>query len=131
MVNLVEIAGRLKEERKARGQNQAEFGALGGVGLQTQSRYEKADTEPGALYLARLAESGVDVVFVLTGRRGGELMSPETSRAASALERMPQQLREAMVVILDAGASIDPEKIGHGKSRPTLHDGRTSFKSEE
>ncbi|MDQ0250943.1 transcriptional regulator with XRE-family HTH domain [Sphingomonas kyeonggiensis] len=75
LFNLVEFSSRLRAERKTKGLNQTEFGRLGGVGLQTQSRYEKAETEPGAEYFANLAGAGVDVHFVLTGRRARELFS--------------------------------------------------------
>ncbi len=48
--------------------NQAEFGEAGGVRKQAQSNYEQGLRIPDASYLTRLAEIGVDVQYLLTGR---------------------------------------------------------------
>ena len=48
--------------------NQAEFGEAGGVRKQAQSNYEQGSRIPDASYLTRLAEIGVDVQYLLTGR---------------------------------------------------------------
>lgn len=60
---------RLKEERKRLGVSQVEFAALGGVGKRAQINYESGDRNPDADYLARVAEHGADVLYVLTGVR--------------------------------------------------------------
>jgi transcriptional regulator with XRE-family HTH domain len=65
------FGARLAEERKRLGLKQAEFAKLVGTDLPKQSLYENDRRELRADYLARLAEGGVDVVYILTGRRGG------------------------------------------------------------
>lgn len=73
-----EFAGRLRQERKRLGRNQADFGRLGGVTLATQSRYELGTSVPDAHYLAQIAGVGVDVQFVLTGARVvGDYVGPD------------------------------------------------------
>lgn len=63
------IGERLKAERERLGLNQTDFGALGGVQKQAQLKYERGDRNPDSAYLASVSEAGVDVLYVLTGRR--------------------------------------------------------------
>lgn len=64
---MVSFGGRLREERTRLGLNQTEFAALAGVTKKTQGLYEAGDRAPDALYLAAIAEAGVDTTYVLTG----------------------------------------------------------------
>lgn len=64
-----EMGDRLRQERKRLGWSQNEMGALGGVAANAQGKYESGDRVPRADYLAALADAGVDVLYVLTGRR--------------------------------------------------------------
>lgn len=63
------IGERLKEERSRLGLSQTDLGAAGGVGKTTQINYEKGTGTPDAKYLAAVEELGVDVLYVVTGRR--------------------------------------------------------------
>lgn len=49
--------------------SQSAFGAIGGVGKQSQINYESGKRLPDSDYLAKLAAEKVDVLYVLTGRR--------------------------------------------------------------
>ncbi|VWD35655.1 helix-turn-helix domain-containing protein [Burkholderia contaminans] len=64
-----DFSERLKEERQRLGLNQEGFAALGGVQKQAQFNYEKGVRKPDSDYLVALAGHGVDVLYVLTGRR--------------------------------------------------------------
>lgn len=64
------IGERLREIRNQRGLNQGDFGSLAGVTKRTQMLYESDQRLPKADYLALLDAEGVDVGYVLTGRRG-------------------------------------------------------------
>lgn len=75
-----DFSSRLKEERKRIGVSQAELGTAGGVSKDAQLNYESGDRSPNASYLQAIADAGVDVLYVLTGRR-------------SSLEGMPDELR--------------------------------------
>ncbi|MEA3390150.1 MAG: helix-turn-helix transcriptional regulator [Pseudomonadota bacterium] len=105
LFSLVEMAARLRGERKARGLNQADFGALGGVGLQTQSRYEKAETEPSASYLGALGISGIDVQYILTGCRAGESLDPDIALVVDVLKRVAAPTRHSIVYLVQTIAS--------------------------
>ncbi|ONR78786.1 transcriptional regulator [Burkholderia cenocepacia] len=59
---------RLRLERKRLGMNQTEFAAAGGVQQHAQVNYEKGARLPDVSYLAGIADLGVDVQYLLTGR---------------------------------------------------------------
>ncbi|WP_069267643.1 helix-turn-helix domain-containing protein [Paraburkholderia nodosa] len=63
------FAIRLRQERRRLGLNQAELASAGGVQKHAQLNYEKGTRHPDASYLAGIAEAGVDVLYLLTGRR--------------------------------------------------------------
>lgn len=63
------LGERLREERKRLGLSQADFGALGGVKANAQGKYEADERSPDSGYLEGLAAAGIDVLYVLTGKR--------------------------------------------------------------
>ena len=72
---MLNIGERLKEERVRLGYNQGDFAAIAGVAKTSQFNYEKGERSPDAAYLAAVAEKGVDVLYVVTGRRTPEASS--------------------------------------------------------
>lgn len=64
-----EITQHLREERKRLGLTQEELAIIGGVKVNAQSIYERGFRVPNAIYLASIAKAGVDVLYVVTGRR--------------------------------------------------------------
>lgn len=69
MGTFVSIGDRLKEERLRFGWSQTDAAELCGVTRRSVVNYESGDRVPDADYLAKLAEAGADVMYVLTGRR--------------------------------------------------------------
>lgn len=63
------IGSRLRQERERLGLSQKKFGEVGGVEANAQGRYESGDRVPKADYLSRVAAKGVDVLYIVTGRR--------------------------------------------------------------
>ncbi|WP_456990189.1 helix-turn-helix domain-containing protein [Lysobacter sp. A286] len=59
----------LRIERRRLGVNQTTLAEVGGVSKATQVAYEAGSTRPDAAYLAKVADAGVDVYWLLTGRR--------------------------------------------------------------
>lgn len=53
--------------------SQAAFAALGGVSRGSQIAYEQGRADPAASYLQKLAEAGINVGYLLTGRRHAPL----------------------------------------------------------
>ena len=68
------IGSRLRQERDRLGLSQKAFGMIGGVEANAQGKYENGDRAPKADYLSRVAERGVDVLYVLTGSPTPTLM---------------------------------------------------------
>lgn len=60
---------RLGAERKALGHSQKAFAELMGISRLTQLFYENARVPPPLAYLKAAGEQGVDVEYVLTGKR--------------------------------------------------------------
>lgn len=63
------IGSRLREERDRLGLSQDQFAELGGVSKRTQVSWERGDQTPNAEFLSVVAAAGVDVQYVITGRR--------------------------------------------------------------
>jgi len=63
------FGNNLRVERVRLGLNQSDLAKIGGVSKATQVAYEADSTKPDASYLARITEAGVDVYWLLTGRR--------------------------------------------------------------
>lgn len=66
------IGIRLREVRQALNMSQTEFGAAGGVLKNAQSSYETDKRSPDANYLAKIAQLGVDVNYLITGQKFSE-----------------------------------------------------------
>ena len=79
------IGERLKEERKRLGLNQTEFAVLLGASKTSQFNYEKGDRSPDSTYLAAAAEQGVDVFYVITGKRVPQPADSISAREATLL----------------------------------------------
>lgn len=73
------ISERIKDERKRVGLNQTEFGDIGKVSRRTQIAYESGEQTPNLLYLEHLEKAGVDVGYIVTGRRMTESSVQEIS----------------------------------------------------
>ena len=104
-----EFCCRLRGERARLGLNQTDFAALGGAALDSQSRYETGKHQPNAEYLARLADKGVDVIYLLTGRRcESPLLSRRATELLDAFDELEPALQDTtltMVAGLRDGAS--------------------------
>lgn len=67
------LGARLREERDRLGINQNDLADIGGVGRNSQGNYENDRQNPDTVYLLAVAKAGIDVVYVLLGRRDTEL----------------------------------------------------------
>ena len=82
------ISDRIREERQRLGLSQEQLGAIAGVRKQAQLTYEKGDRHTDTLYLAAIAETGADVLYILTGQRAGGASAPPPPRAVSEGDRI-------------------------------------------
>lgn len=74
------IGERLREERKRLKMTQAVFAQLGEIGVSSLKLYEGNEIEPGGIFLALIADEGVDVQYVITGNRSSNALAPEEQR---------------------------------------------------
>lgn len=75
-------ADRLREERDRLHLNQTEFSKMAGVSKNTQSAYESGSSPITLAYLDRIAAVGVDVEYVVLGRKPGSSLALAAGEAA-------------------------------------------------
>jgi transcriptional regulator with XRE-family HTH domain len=94
---LATFGGRLRAERERLGLNQRDFAALAGNSKETQVNYEAERRSPDARAMMAWAAQGVDVLFVLTGRRAPDPVAPMDHDALWAgIEAEAARLRDAL-----------------------------------
>jgi transcriptional regulator with XRE-family HTH domain len=85
---------RLREERKRLGFKQAEFAALVGTDVPKQSLYENGRRQLRAAYLSRLEPAGVDILYVITGRRSEGSLDEDAAAFLTSYLALPEEMRE-------------------------------------
>lgn len=125
--SLEEAGARLRQERARLGLNQAEFAELGGVKRNSQVAYEAGRIAVPADYLLRLSDRGVDIGFVLTGRREDGSLGLWETRLIENFRRMTEQARDAIISISDALVNRAPSDLRELRG-PTLHSPGTDYK---
>jgi len=104
---MMSVGARLVEERKRLGLNQADFGALADCARNTQANYEREERYPDSKYFSKLAAKGVDVLYVLTGRRTpdvGDITNDELE-LIKLYRSAPLAVKAAVFAALTAGSS--------------------------
>lgn len=72
------FGARLREERKRLALNQDQLAQAAGVQRLAQSQYEAESREPRVSYLAAIGTAGVDLYYLLFGKRvDGTALTPE------------------------------------------------------
>jgi transcriptional regulator with XRE-family HTH domain len=115
------IGSRLREQRSLLGLNQSDFAALGGVSLGTQHRYESGSALPATEYLLRIGSAGADWVFIMTGERSIDSLSPDETEIVDAVRQLDLMQRHALSTMLEA--FTNPGVI----STAALHDPKARF----
>jgi transcriptional regulator with XRE-family HTH domain len=69
VIQMNNIGNRLREERNKLGLSQEKLAEVGGVQKLAQTNYETGKRIPTGEYLAKIAEIGADVNYILTGVR--------------------------------------------------------------
>lgn len=113
-INLSAIGARLEEERFRIGYpTLVEMAARMGVTTKTQSRYERGGTMPDAGYLAVMDSEGADILYIVTGRRGGSpapLLAEDETLALSLFRRLDGKGRE-LALSLMRGYQAPPKNV--------------------
>jgi transcriptional regulator with XRE-family HTH domain len=90
------IGTRLKEERKRLGLSQTDLGTAGGIEPNAQGMYERGQRFPNATYLSSIADSGVDILYVVTGVRkvqASDGISAIESKVLHELDGLPKDVQ--------------------------------------
>ncbi|HID6041775.1 TPA: helix-turn-helix domain-containing protein [Klebsiella pneumoniae] len=113
------LGARLKEERKRLGYNQSDFAELVGSSYKSQLRWEKDESSPSADALNIWASIGLDVLYVVTGKRNGDSpfrplipkMSQEKQELIDAFDNMTPEQRRAILEVGKGLAQPKPSKF--------------------
>lgn len=97
---LAALGERLAEERNRCGHTQKAVADRFDMTTRTQIKYELGETCPDAFYLHGIAEIGLDVPYVLTGRRSVLQVSDEEGELVAAYRRVNAEVRTALVDLL-------------------------------
>jgi transcriptional regulator with XRE-family HTH domain len=113
-------ADRLRQERVRLGLTQAEMGLIGGVKTPTQSMYERSASSPTWDYLDAIAQAGVDVSYVLFGKKSSmhQTLDENIVRAAlQALRNVSKELdpSKAMSLESETKAFVEMYKLATGQ----------------
>lgn len=101
---------RLRQERHRLKLSQSAMGTLGGVETNAQGNYESGARYPKADYLLRLIDAGVDITFVMTGKRSsnvapftsGPVTPANNSGVVEHLDKVTHQLHRNLHGLIDA-----------------------------
>ena len=91
---------RLIEERERLGCKAVDFADFGGVGKTTQYNYENGIRKPDIEYLCRISKMGCDILYVITGERDENLISPDEMELVSIYRSSSQELKKALKEML-------------------------------
>lgn len=97
-MHLTGIGDRIREERSRLGLSQEAFGDIGGVKKFAQSNYERSKRHPDTAYLEKISRAGVDVLYVITGKRQTSENGPgliDADFLAEIAERLDQIIQQA------------------------------------
>ena len=112
------INERIQMERSRLGLSQSALAEIGGVSRETQINYEKdGGSTPNCVYLERALAQGMDVMYVLTGKRAADWsLDPMLRTVVDDLERCsPQKQLEAVKYVAMLAAGMTPPSPASSK----------------
>lgn len=92
---------RLREERNKLGLSQEFFGEAAGVRKLSQIKYEKSERYPDLKYLTNILNMGCDVLYIISGARTTDALSPNEAYLLELFNKAPASLQEATIRLLD------------------------------
>jgi len=97
------MGNRIREERERMGWSQQAAANAVGIRREMWAKYE-AGSEPGAKALAGMTAAGVDIIYILTGKRQTETQPISTDDHAllQDFHAAPVQVREGVKTALSA-----------------------------
>ncbi|PIQ23471.1 hypothetical protein COW36_09210 [bacterium (Candidatus Blackallbacteria) CG17_big_fil_post_rev_8_21_14_2_50_48_46] len=104
------IGARLKQWRKHLGLTQEKFAEQIRVHIGVFKKYEQGKNTPGGEALAAIAETGVNINWLLTGE--GSMAMADSSTDSQVLPGQLSEVQEKMKRLFDLLLQIDEEKRG-------------------
>ncbi|MFT4509855.1 helix-turn-helix domain-containing protein [Caballeronia sp. 15711] len=101
--------------------NQTEFASTGGVQKQAQFTYEKGLRYPDASYLAGIAEVGVDVLYLLTGRTSDPatlVLDPDEERLLAGYRELKSREKRGVLGLVAAIIGAPEGEADSGEAEP-------------
>lgn len=110
------IGNRLRQERERLGINQSDFAKIGGASKRSQIDWEKGTLVPNAEFLALVAEIGVDVSYVLTGKYATAVLSKEESDVVAGYRTLDMRGKAGVLSLISGMAPQAPkiQNVFHG-----------------
>ena len=102
---MLSISERLREERGRLGISQSALAEIGGVVRRAQQNYENGSRIPDGAYFAKVAEIGIDVLYVITGIRASSPV-PLTPDEAELLDDYRKASPEAKRALRVSGEAL-------------------------
>lgn len=96
----MQIHTRLVEERERLGLTQTEMAKRGGVAFRTYCDYESGKSEPRASFFADASVHGLDVQYVVTGKRSTIAMRPDEELVLSGYRRLDEKGRAGVLALI-------------------------------
>lgn len=110
---------------------QLKFAELSGIDNTLVSALENGRQLIRAEHLARAAEAGVDVLYVVTGQRSGALISDSESRLLDLFRSLGTEAQAAVLVVVGCMAGDMPQSKAITTASIALHDGQSDYKGEK
>ncbi|MEN3113096.1 helix-turn-helix domain-containing protein [Uliginosibacterium paludis] len=105
---------RLKSEREQMGLTQDEMAMRCGTSKRSYCAYESGETQPKSEFLAKLADAGGDVLYVLTGKHAVGIVEANEAEMLAAYRAAPEAVRKAALAALLTGQTSGDSFIVHG-----------------
>lgn len=113
----MDFGTRLRKERERAGyETQEEFSKLVGISKKSQSRYENNQSEPGKAYFEKIDALGIDVEYLLFGRRSANRLTKDEEYLLSLFNKAPFSIKAAAVAVLESDGNEKKEhsrKVSH------------------
>lgn len=104
--NMNSVGERLREERRRLGLTQDQLACLAGVTRRAQTRYETDANSASSTYFSAVAEVGIDVLYVLTGKRAVPVQSTLTNEELALLDNYRHSSREDQAALRRMGLAL-------------------------
>jgi len=125
------VGDRMREERLRLSWKQEELAEKAGISKNSLIAYEKGKTPINAMLLLIFQDLGVDIAYVMTGRRTGGGMNAADAQLFNMLGKLGHRERVAVFNLVStlAGEAIGIEELqAMSGLRATLHSPTRDFK---